>query len=54
MELLRAGTEAIRKARQANPDLLLDLSGEDLSGIILDGVEIGKANFDNANLTGAS
>lgn len=54
VELLRAGTEAIRKARQANPDLLLDLSGEDLSGIILDGVEIGKANFDNANLTGAS
>lgn len=54
VEILKQGVEVWNRWREANKDLLPDLSGTDLSGIDLEEAYLEKAMLDEARLTGTN
>ncbi len=54
VEVVKQGAEAIRKWREANPDVPIDLSGADFSKANLCEANLAGAHLDGANLTQAN
>ena len=53
VEIVKRGRTAIAKWRRANPQMLLNLSDADLSGVNLRGANLKRADLTGANLQGA-